>query len=38
MTKFAGSTQNPKKPIRTPNQQTRAKNFLKKSMFSTLKV
>jgi hypothetical protein len=37
-TKFAYTTQNPKKIIRTPNQPIRTKILPKKSMFCTLKV
>jgi hypothetical protein len=35
---FAGSTQNPKKIIETPNIPIKTKVFLKKTMFRTLKV
>jgi hypothetical protein len=36
-TEFAGSTQNPKKIIRTPNLPIRTKNSKKKTMLRTLK-
>jgi hypothetical protein len=37
-TEFAGSTQNPKKLIETPNLPIKTKIFPKKNMFSSLKL
>jgi hypothetical protein len=37
-TEFAGSTQNPKKNIGTPNILIKTKIFLKKTMFRNLKM